>query len=134
MTRFTDSARPTNMQPGLEINDRSRSVPRVRARGSLAAITASAVVLLLLLIFILQNGQRTDVRFFGVQGQLPMGVALLLAAVFGVLLVTIQATMRRLIQLRLLTRRHRTTSYTTITRRDPAGTDPGADVPEGRNR
>ncbi|WP_328851299.1 LapA family protein [Micromonospora globbae] len=134
MTRSTGSAHPTNMQSAPKINDRSRPVPRVRAGGSLVAFTASAVVLLLLLIFILQNGQRTDVHFFGAQGQLPMGVALLLAAVFGVLLVTIQATMRRIIQLRPLTRRHRTAVYTTtITRPDPAGTDPGADVPEGRN-
>ncbi|MGN9776427.1 hypothetical protein ACTMS0_11730 [Micromonospora sp. H33] len=74
-------------------------------------------------------------HFFGAQGQLPMGVALLLAAVFGVLLVTIQATMRRIIQLRLLTRRHGTPYTTaTITRPDPtADTDPGANAPEGRN-
>ncbi|RZU76643.1 hypothetical protein EV384_5309 [Micromonospora kangleipakensis] len=37
-----------------------------------------------------------------------MGVALLLAAVFGVLLETMHATMRRIIQVRLLTRRHGT--------------------------
>ncbi|WP_432957022.1 lipopolysaccharide assembly protein LapA domain-containing protein [Micromonospora haikouensis] len=132
MTRFTGSARSINVQSGPQINDRPRPVPRVRAGDSLVAFSASAVVLLLLLIFILQNGQRTEVHFFGAQGQLPMGVALLLAAVFGVLLVTVQATMRRIIQLRLLTRRRRTTSYTT-TRPDLAGTDPGTDVPEGRN-
>ncbi|GIJ33111.1 lipopolysaccharide assembly protein LapA domain-containing protein [Micromonospora sediminimaris] len=133
MSRFTGSARSTNVQPGPQINDRPRPVPRVRAGGSLVAFAASAVVLLLLLIFILQNGQRTEVHFFGAQGQLQMGVALLLAAVFGVLLVTVQATVRRIIQLRLLTSRHRTTSYTTNTRPDPADTDPGTDVPEGRN-
>ncbi|MGS2618685.1 lipopolysaccharide assembly protein LapA domain-containing protein [Micromonospora sp. LZ34] len=108
-------------------------MPRVRAGGALVEFAASAVVLLLLLIFILQNGQRTDVHFFGARGQLPVGVALLLAAVFGVLLVTMQATMRRIIQLRLLTRRHGTPYTTaTITRPDPTGTDPGAGVPEGR--
>ncbi|MEV0810599.1 LapA family protein [Micromonospora sp. NPDC050200] len=132
MARF-GSASSTNIQSGPEINDRPRPVPPFRTAGSLVAFTAPAVVLLLLLIFILQNGQRTDVHFFGAQGQLPMGVALLLAAVFGVLLVTIQATMRRIIQLRLSTRRHRTPYTTTITRPDPAGTDLGADVPKGRN-
>ncbi|WP_204290223.1 lipopolysaccharide assembly protein LapA domain-containing protein [Micromonospora gifhornensis] len=90
-------------------------------------------MLLLLLIFILQNGQRTDVHFFGAQGQLSMGVALLLAAVFGVLLVTVQATVRRIVQLRLLTPRRRTTPSTTITRPGPPDTEPGADVPEERN-
>lgn len=133
MTRFTGSARSLNVQSDREINGRPRPVPRTRAGGSLVSFAASAVVLLLLLIFILQNGQRTDVYFFGAQGQLPMGVALLLAAVFGVLLVTMHATMRRIIQLRLWTRRRRTPDTATITRPDPADTDPGADVPEGRN-
>lgn len=134
MARFIRVARSTNVQSGPEINNRPRPVPHSRTGGSLVAFAASAVVLLLLLIFILQNGQRTHVHFFGAQGQLPMGVALLLAAVFGVLLVTMHATMRRIIQVRLLTPRHRT-PYTTATmiRPDPtADTDPGAGVPEGR--
>jgi uncharacterized integral membrane protein len=37
------------------------------------------------LIFMLENGQRAEVSFFGAHGHLPMGVALLLAAVFGAL-------------------------------------------------
>ncbi|MEU7875984.1 LapA family protein [Dactylosporangium sp. NPDC049140] len=63
-----------------------------------------ALVLLLLLIFLLQNGQPAEVSFFGAHGQLPMGVALLLAAVFGVLLVALPGT-ARIVQLRLLSRR-----------------------------
>lgn len=133
MARF-GSARSTTVQSGPEINDRSRPVPRSRAEGPLVAFAASAVLLLLLLIFILQNGQRTDVHFFGAQGQLPVGVALLLAAVFGVLLVAMHAIMRRVIQLRLFSRRHRTPYTTAIARPDPVDADPGADVPEGRNR
>lgn len=64
-----------------------------------------------------------------------MGVALLLAAVFGVLLVTMHATMRRIIQVRLLTRRQGTPCTTaTVTRPDPTAdtAGPGAGVPEGR--
>ncbi|MEU0077303.1 LapA family protein [Micromonospora tulbaghiae] len=130
MTRFADSTRSATVRPTPEINNQPRAVPRVRAAGSLVAITASAVVLLLLLIFILQNGQRTTVHFFGASGELPMGVALLLAAVFGVLLVTVQTTTRRVIQLRLATRRRRATPGS---RPGPAGTDPDAGVREGRN-
>ncbi|WP_198414022.1 LapA family protein [Micromonospora phaseoli] len=63
-----------------------------------------AVVLLLLLIFVLQNGQRAEVSFFGAHGTLPMGVALLLAAVSGVLLVALPGT-ARIVQLRVLARR-----------------------------
>jgi uncharacterized integral membrane protein len=62
-----------------------------------------AVVLLLLLIFVLENGQRADVAFFGAHGHLPMGVALLLAAVFGILLVALPGT-ARIVQLRMLDR------------------------------
>jgi uncharacterized integral membrane protein len=68
------------------------------------ALLTAAFVLLLLLIFILQNSQRADVSFLGMHGHLPMGVALLLAAVFGVLLVALPGTVR-IIQLRMLGRR-----------------------------
>jgi uncharacterized integral membrane protein len=69
------------------------------------ALLAASFVLLLLLIFILQNSQRADVSFLGAHGHLPMGVALLLAAVFGVLLVALPGTVR-IIQLRMFGRRH----------------------------
>jgi uncharacterized integral membrane protein len=69
-------------------------------------LASFAVVLLLLLIFILQNGQRSDVYYLGAHGHLPMGVALLLAAVFGVLLVAVP-TVVRIVQLRLMAARHR---------------------------
>ena len=77
------------------------AVPRSRTGGLWVAAVAFAAVLLLLLIFILQNGQRVDVSFLGVQGHLPLGVALLLAAVFGVLLVALPGT-ARIVQLRML--------------------------------
>jgi uncharacterized integral membrane protein len=63
-----------------------------------------ALVLLLLLVFILQNGQRAEVSFFGFHSHPPVGVALLLAAVFGILLVALPGT-ARIVQLRLLARR-----------------------------
>jgi len=75
----------------------------VRRRFPLGAF---AVVLLLLLIFILENGRRVDVAYFGAHGHLPLGVALLLAAVLGILMVVIPGT-ARIVQLRLTARRHR---------------------------
>ncbi|MFB6397421.1 hypothetical protein [Polymorphospora lycopeni] len=130
MARF-GFARSTTVQSGPEINGRSRTVPRTHAGSPLVAFATSALLLLLLLVFIVQNGQRMDVRLFGAQGHLPVGVTLLLAAVFGVLLVTVPATMRRIVHLWLFNRRHRT-PYT-MPRPDPADTGPRADVPEGRN-
>jgi uncharacterized integral membrane protein len=82
-------------------------VPRSRVGGVWVALVVAAVVFLLLLIFILQNGQRAQVSFLGAHGHLPIGVALLLAAVFGVLLVALPGTVR-IIQLRMLGRRRGT--------------------------
>ena len=70
------------------------------------AVGFFAVVLLLLLIFILQNGTDVSVSYLGVHGHLPLGVALLLAAVCGVLLVVL-AGAARISQLRTVARRHR---------------------------
>lgn len=81
-------------------------IKRTRISGAWVAMTCFAVVLLLLLIFILQNGRTVDVSYFGAHGHLPLGVALLLAAVAGVLLVAL-AGGARIIQLRRTARRHR---------------------------
>jgi len=77
-----------------------------RISGLWIAVVFFAVILLLLLIFILQNGTKVDISYMGVHGHLPLGVALLLAAVCGVLL-TILAGAARISQLRTVARRHR---------------------------
>jgi uncharacterized integral membrane protein len=87
------AARPTRHQ-----------LPRSRVGGVWVAAVLFSVVLLLLLIFVLENGQRADVSFLGAHGHLPMGVALLFAAVCGILLVALPGT-GRIVQLRLLNRR-----------------------------
>jgi uncharacterized integral membrane protein len=70
------------------------------------AIACVAVLLLFLLIFILQNGHEVAVSYLGANGHVPLGVALLLAAVCGALLVVL-AGMARILQLRATARRHR---------------------------
>ena len=64
------------------------------------------VLLIAILVFILQNGQRVRVRFLMVNGTLPLGVGLLLAAVLGALLVLVVGA-ARVLQLRVVARRHR---------------------------
>src|SRR5260370_40427677 len=86
--------------------DGQHAVRRTRMGGAWVAAALFAVVLLLLLIFILENGQKVDIAYFGAHGHLPLGVALLLAAVLGVLLVVIPGT-ARIIQLRITARPHR---------------------------
>jgi lipopolysaccharide assembly protein A len=57
-------------------------------------------------VFILENSQQVNIGYFGAHGHLPLGVALLLAAVLGILLVVIPGA-GRMIQLRRTARRHR---------------------------
>ncbi len=81
-------------------------IRRTRISGLWVSVGFFAVVLLLLLIFILQNGTKIDISYMGAHGHLPLGVALLLSAVCGVLLVVL-AGAARISQLRTVARRHR---------------------------
>jgi lipopolysaccharide assembly protein A len=81
-------------------------IRRTRISITWAATTCFAVVLLALLIFILQNSRTVEVSYFGAHGHLPLGVALLLSAVAGVLLVALPGS-ARIVQLRITARRHR---------------------------
>lgn len=71
-----------------------------------AAAAVTLVLALLMLIFILQNGRDERMRFLWMHFTLPLGIALLLAAVGGGLLVVLLG-IARLTQLRLAARRHR---------------------------
>ena len=62
------------------------------------------MVLLLLLIFILENRREADIAYFGAHAHMPLGLALLLAAALGALLVAIAAA-ARIIQQRRAARR-----------------------------
>jgi uncharacterized integral membrane protein len=106
-TRQRQAPDPNHEAPVLAVKPTVTPAPRLprsRAGGLWTALVAFTLVLLFLLIFILQNGQRSDVYLLGAHGRLPMAVALLLAAVFGVLLVALPATVR-ILQLRLIARR-----------------------------
>jgi lipopolysaccharide assembly protein A len=81
-------------------------IKRTRISGLWIAIAFFAVILLLLLIFILQNSTSVDISYLGAHGHLPLGVALLLSAVCGALLV-ILAGAARISQLRAVARQHR---------------------------
>jgi uncharacterized integral membrane protein len=98
-------------------------VPRSRMGGVWVTLVVAALVFLLLLVFILQNGQRVEVSFLGAHGTLPMGVALLLAAVIGVLLVALPGT-ARIIQLRMLSRRRAADAVAAPNPRAAAPRDP----------
>jgi uncharacterized integral membrane protein len=74
-------------------------VSRTRTGGWWTGLVLSAVVLLFLLIFVLQNNAPMQINFLAWTGTLPSGVALLLSAVAGLLLVAIPGGLR-ILQLR----------------------------------
>jgi uncharacterized integral membrane protein len=64
-----------------------------------AAVVAALILLILLIIFILQNQDQVAVRYFGLEGFVPLGMALFIASVTGGVLVAV-AGGARILQLR----------------------------------
>jgi uncharacterized integral membrane protein len=100
------AAPPAAAPPATAAVPRQHVVRRTRLGGAWFGFAVGAVILILLLVFILENGHKVDISFFGAHGHLPLGVALLLAAALGILLVVIPGS-GRIIQLRRTARRHR---------------------------
>ena len=95
--KLLDRAGRTSAEP-------SAAPGRSRAGALWVGLVVSAIVLVLLLIFVLQNSGPARIAFLGWDGTLPTGVALLLAAVGGVLLVALPGSLR-IAQLRRQARR-----------------------------
>jgi uncharacterized integral membrane protein len=77
-----------------------------RTSGFWAAVVVLGLVLLLLIIFIAQNTRKTTVSFLAWDGQVPVAVAILIAALAGMFLAGL-AGMLRILQLRRRIRRTR---------------------------
>ena len=91
-------------EPGPANGPASSPAPAAPAGGTRAAViwtstVVAVAVLILLVIFMVQNQDRVTVYFLGFQGQLALGVVLLIAAVGGALVVSIVGAVR-IIQLR----------------------------------
>ena len=75
------------------------AVKFTRAAALWSALITGFLILIVLLVFIMQNTDSATVHFFGWDWNLPVGVALLLAAVCGGLL-TVAVGTARIVQLR----------------------------------
>jgi uncharacterized integral membrane protein len=93
---------PSSAEPALP----QHTVEPTRTSMVWTMVGIGVVLLFAILVFILQNGQRVRVRFLVVNGTLPLGAALLFAALLGALLV-LAAGAARVLQLRVVSRRHR---------------------------
>ncbi|WP_193046796.1 LapA family protein [Mycolicibacterium baixiangningiae] len=76
-----------------------KKVHFTRAAALWTSVIVGLLILIVLLIFIAQNTESTTLEFFGWQWNLPLGVAILLAAVCGGLIASL-AGAARLFQLR----------------------------------
>ncbi len=110
------SATPENADRPPAANE-SPSVGAAAASGSTAprptvagrvwvAIGVAVIVLVLLIIFIAENSRKVTVSFLGASGSISLGLAMLIAAVAGVV-ITLLAGTARILQLRREVRRHR---------------------------
>lgn len=88
---------------------------RTRLSGAWTAIVIGLVALVIILVFILQNGQKVEVAFLMFKGQLPLAVALLFALILGAVIVFAFGA-ARILQLRMVAGRAR--------RKDPSSATP----------
>ncbi|MBP2329836.1 putative integral membrane protein [Kibdelosporangium banguiense] len=79
-------------------------IKRTRISGTWIAVIVAAVLMIFLLVFILENLTTVTVGFLGMEGNLPLGVALLFAAISGALLVALVGG-ARILQIRHRVRR-----------------------------
>ncbi|OXM72062.1 MULTISPECIES: LapA family protein [Amycolatopsis] len=79
-------------------------IKRTRVSGTWVAIIVALIILVFLLIFILQNLASTTVAFLGMEGSMPLAVAMLFSAIAGALLVALVGG-ARIVQLRKATRK-----------------------------
>ncbi len=75
--------------------------------GMWVSLILGAVIVVLLLIFILQNNVPAEFEYFGWQFELPLGVAMLFAAIGGILIAGIIGSVRIFVLNRKLKKIHK---------------------------
>ncbi len=80
-------------------------IRRTRVSTAWAALSGGALILILVLIFVLENLTPGKFAFLGAHFTLPLGIAVLLAAIVGVLVMAVIGTARIRQVRRAMTRR-----------------------------
>lgn len=65
-----------------------------KTAGMWIGLILGAIILVLLLIFVIQNNNTAGFQYFGAQFDLPLGVAMLLAAIAGALVMALVGSVR----------------------------------------
>ncbi|MFZ1176987.1 MAG: lipopolysaccharide assembly protein LapA domain-containing protein [Mycobacterium sp.] len=96
---------PKPAQPPTGATPKEPAIGFTRAGALWSSLIAGFLILILLLIFITQNTAPTPFTFLGWHWSLPLGVAILLAAVVGGL-ITVAVGTARILQLRRAAKKH----------------------------
>lgn len=102
----SDSSSRQSQPESAEAPSSGRPPRMTRTSAVWFAVAAALLLLILLIVFMLQNSTKVEVHFLGVTGTIPLGMALLIAAVGGGVVVGI-AGVARVTQLRVNARRTR---------------------------
>ena len=103
---FDGTSAPPAPSPPPASQDAPDPLRHSRTSGAWAGVIAAAVLLVLLVIFIVQNTESTRIEFLGFDGSVPLAAALLLAAVVGMAVVGAVGSLR-ILQLRRRVKRER---------------------------
>jgi uncharacterized integral membrane protein len=94
----------TPAEPAAPAAPARQTVPRTRTGIAFNGLIVGALILILLLVFILENTKSVKITYFGAGFHAPLGVALLIAAIAGALIVGVVGG-GRILQLRKRARR-----------------------------
>ena len=97
---------PTPAQPASAMPTPRRGSVGSRIGTARTAMIAGALVLIVVLVFIIENAHAVTITFFGAHLRISLAVALLLAAIAGALIMAAAGT-ARITQLRMSMRRNR---------------------------
>lgn len=92
----TAAAEPRDDSPCVVVTDPSLDEHQGQGitGGTWIALILGTLILIMLLIFILQNNVEASFAYFGWQFTLPLGVAMLFAAIAGVLIAALLGSVR----------------------------------------
>jgi uncharacterized integral membrane protein len=97
---------PADQPATMPATSSASRVPRTRTGAAWFGICAAALLFVVLIVFMLQNTRNVEVSFLGMHGNLPLALALLVAAVGAAILAMVVGA-ARITQLRRLSRRQR---------------------------
>ncbi|MFG1780960.1 lipopolysaccharide assembly protein LapA domain-containing protein [Rhodococcus oryzae] len=109
-TRPTPPTSLPPVDPDQAALDRHTSLGHTKAAATWTGLVIGVLVLILLLVFILQNLDQVALQLFFWEFSLPLGVSLLLAAIAGALIMALAGGVR-ILQIRRVAKKARSATH-----------------------